>query len=217
MYRSGRVLASLLVLSACTVHQETFAVPHPTAGAQVAATARPGETASLFIAPNITGLVAPFQYGRYGDSTRVQCTATIAAGNPLESAIESVTRTAYSDLTRGGGLAQPLPGVNRHIAIQLDSLTLAPPILGVGTGHVDAEADVDMRLRVSVYDGDGRLLLRKSLNASGHGEIKPARSKGCQLAGDVEAAAIEDAIHKMMQAYATQVLGASVLTPAAVE
>jgi hypothetical protein len=190
------------------MHEESYAVPTVMAASEVPTAGRHEQTASLYIAPEITDLRAPFQYGRSGGSTLVQCTATIAAGQPLESAIESVTRTAFSGVTRGGGLAQPLAGVDRHIAVQLDNLTLAPPELGVGTGHIDAEADVDLRLRISVYDGTGRLLLRRPLAAAGHGEIKPARSTGCKLAGDIEAKAIEDAIRKLMQAYAQHILDA---------
>jgi len=188
------------------MHEESYAVPTVMAASEVPTAGRHEQTASLYIAPEITDLRAPFQYGRSGGD--VQCTATIAAGQSLESAIESVTRTAFSGVTRGGGLAQPLAGVDRHIAVQLDNLTLAPPELGVGTGHVDAEANVDLRLRISVYDSTGRLLLRRPLAAAGHGEMKPARSTGCKLAGDIEAKAIEDAIRKLMQAYARHILDA---------
>jgi len=217
MFRIWPTPALLAALSACAMHNESAAFPQVMAATEVPAARPQTQTASLYIAPEITALEAPFRYAEASQGLTIECTATIVAGPPLESAIDNVTRTAYPGVTRGGGLAQPLLGVDRHIAVQLDSLTLAPPVLGVGTGHIDAEADVDLRLRVSVYDGGGRLLLRRPLAATGHGEIKPARSKGCKLAGDIEAKAIEDAIRNVMRAYAGNVLDAPELAPAATD
>ncbi|HTO83122.1 MAG TPA: hypothetical protein VMQ73_12845 [Methylomirabilota bacterium] len=206
-------LGPLLVLSACAAEQEKlYAVPTPMAASEMPATGRHEQAISLYIAPEIGGLQTPFQYSVKGMGS---CTVTIAAGPPLESAIENVTRAAFARVMRGGGLAQPLAGVDRHIAVQLDSLTMAPPEMRVRLSGYDTEADADLGLRVSVYDGQGRLLLRRALPAAGHGEIKAATSWSCAaLGGDIESKAIGDAIRKLMQAYAQSVLDAPELTTA---
>jgi hypothetical protein len=194
------------------MQEKSYVAPTAMAASEMPATSHHEQAVSLYIAPEIVGLQTPFQY-TLGD---MSCTVTVTAGQPLESAIESVTRAAFSRVTRGGGLAQPLAGVDRHIAVQFDSLTMAPPKMGVRLTEYDAEADVDLGLRVSVYDGKGRLLLRRALAAPGHGEIKAASDWSCgALGGDIESKAIGDAIRKLMHAYAQSVLDAPELTTAA--
>ena len=205
-------LAPLLALSACTMEEKSYVAPAAMAASEMPATGRHEQAASLYIAPEIAGLQTPFQY-KLGD---MGCTVTIAAGEPLASAIESVTRAAFARVARGGGLAQPPAGVDRHIAVQFDSLTMAPPKISVRFPDYDGEADVDLGLRISVYDGKGGLLLRRALAAAGHGEIKSASDWSCgALGGDIESKAIGDAIRKLMHAYAQSVLHAPELTTAA--
>lgn len=188
-----QMLALLLFLPACTVEAPVAATAAP--ATNVVPARRAAYPVSYAIAPELETLRRDARGG--------PCTYPISIGAALVQSLETVNAKAFPAGAVRIAADAPLPGLERHIAISLDSFS-PDVVLEPGWWSVGAVGRVDLALRVTVQDAAGSLLWTGLV--TGNGQAEGASAGGCGEGGRMLSLAGNEAVRKVVEDYVTTVI-----------
>lgn len=122
-------------------------------------------------------------------------TYPLSLASAIRQSIITTNEAAFSSVSIGESASQAAPGALRHISYDLEQLT-ARLDFAPGFWQARAQANVDLLLRVRVYDGAGEELLRAVVEGNGFGEAPGDCAAGAQALGTAATKAIERALEE---------------------
>ena len=191
------ILVLGLALSGCTYSADV--APSTSAAGEVLPDRKIAYSASYFIDPELASLNRDASVGH-------MCSAhsfPVSAGPAISSSIGTVNDAAFEEIRQGGSVSRGSDGVDRHIVYQLDSFV---PRLHFESGFWQgtAVANVELVLKVTVYDAAGNAVVRTRASGTGYGEI----DGGCDAGAEALGIATNQAIKRAMENYVDRVINA---------
>jgi hypothetical protein len=191
------LLALSLLLGGCTYNAQVS--PSSSAAGEILPSRKIAYPTSYFVDTELASLNRDASEG-------YSCSAhkfPVSVGPAISSSIRSVNDSAFEQVAEGGTASQAGDGVERHLVFQLDSFE---PRLRFEPGFFQgtAVANVELVLKVTVYDKTGNALVRTRITGSGYGEM----DGGCGAGAEALGIAANQAVKRTMESYVDRVINA---------